>query len=176
MFCEWLENNNLNDIQLNFDILPDINNIYWKNARKSYIADAEKYLNYEWLPITADMWLDFSKNGNRSRMEARHFARRTALCKLVEGELAEQKGRFLNDIVNGIFAICEESFWGVSAHLEDKEILPTVENPTIDLFAAQTAGNLAIVYNLLHDKLDEIAPNISTVILNHLKKRIKEPF
>ena len=55
MFCEWLENNNLNDIQLNFDILPDINNIYWKNARKSYIADAEKYLNYEWLPITADM-------------------------------------------------------------------------------------------------------------------------
>ncbi len=176
MFCEWLENNNLNDIQLNFDILPDINNIYWKNARKSYIADAEKYLNYEWLPITADMWLDFSKNGNRSRMEDRHFARRTALCKLVEGELAEQKGRFLNDIVNGIFAICEESFWGVSAHLENNKILPTVENPTIDLFSAQTAGNLAIVYNLLHDKLDEIAPNISTVILNHLKKRIKEPF
>ena len=58
-------------------------------------------------------------------------------------ELIENKGRFLPQIVNGIFAICEESFWGLSAHWADEipKNVPTPADHYIDLFAGETAAD-----------------------------------
>ncbi len=39
------------------------------------------------------------------------------LAKLVLGECMEGQGRFLDDILNGIWTICEETYWGVPAHV-----------------------------------------------------------
>ena len=63
------------------------------------------------------------------------------------------QGRDLLDcVVDGLWCICEETFWGISAHNgsshagqtpAEQRPLPEKKNPYIDLFAAQTACTLA---------------------------------
>lgn len=102
------------------------------------------------------------------------FSRRDALSKLVVGELIENKGRFMDDIVDGIWSICEESFWGVPAHLGyQKGIgLPDVNDPVVDLFAAETSSLLAWVSYLMGDKLDKVNPLIKERIYVEIDRRI----
>ena len=86
-------------------------------VRKDLIANGEQYLRYQWPGLPATLFLEYARNGNRSRYEHECFARRNALTDLIVAECVEGKGRFLDDIVNGVWAICEESFWGVPAHV-----------------------------------------------------------
>ena len=39
------------------------------------------------------------------------------LQRLILAECLEGKGRFVDDIANGVWLICEETFWGAPAHL-----------------------------------------------------------
>lgn len=93
----------------------------WKalpeEVRQGLISRGEKYLHYQWPVLPASLFLDFTRTGNRENFQKPRSARREALCGLVLAECAEGKGRFINDIVNGIWAICEESYWGVPVHL-----------------------------------------------------------
>src|SRR5947209_1613749 len=87
------------------------------DVRRRIIVEAEEYLGTEWPELPATMYADFQRNGNRSRYEERYFARRGALSHLVLGECMEGMGRFLDDIINGVWAICEETSWCVPAHV-----------------------------------------------------------
>ena len=60
--------------------------------------------------------MDFARTGNRRRYEGPYFERRSALGRLVLAECVEGSGRFLDDIINGVWAICEESTWVISGH------------------------------------------------------------
>ncbi|GAI41454.1 unnamed protein product, partial [marine sediment metagenome] len=51
----------------------------------------------------------------------------------------EAKGRFMDEIVNGVWAILEESSWVIPAHINAQRAssgLPDVEEPVVDLFSA----------------------------------------
>jgi hypothetical protein len=114
-------------------------------------------LSCEWPTILAVRFLDFVRTGNRSKFEQVSMGRRGAIVGLVIAECMENKGRFLDDIVNGVWAICEESFWGVSAHIGAQKAgsgLPDVTEPIVDLFAAETSSLLSWVVYLLGSKLD----------------------
>ncbi|UCE08433.1 MAG: heparinase II/III family protein, partial [bacterium] len=105
-------------------------------------------------------------------------ARREALCSLVLAECAEGKGRFIDDIVNGIWLICEESYWGVPAHLSLQAQgfgLPDVSEPTVDLFASETGSLLAWTSYLLGSELDKVSPLLQPRIQLELEKRIITP-
>ncbi len=87
----------------------------------------------------------------------------------------EGKGRFLDDIVNGIWTISEETFWGVPAHLSLQRKgfgLPDVTEPTVDLFAAETGSLIAWTYYLLKDSLDARFPIVSERIRHEVHRRI----
>ena len=77
----------------------------------AHIGRGEEALGYVWPGVPATSYLEFSRMGNRSRYEALHFDRRHALETLTLAECMEAEERFLDDIVNGIWAICEESSW-----------------------------------------------------------------
>ena len=74
-----------------------------EDLRAALIAEGENYLGYAYPQILATDYMEFTRTGNRVHYEDKQFARRTALCALVLAECAEYKGRFLDDIVNGIF-------------------------------------------------------------------------
>lgn len=93
---------------------------------------------------------------------------------LVLAESMEGKGRFVEQIMNGVWSICEESYWGVPAHIRNTG-LPDVENPYVDLFAAETASCLAMVDYFIGNELDKINPLIRKRIYKETNERIFEP-
>jgi hypothetical protein len=102
--------------------------------------------------MPATIFLEYARNGNRTDYENIRNARVSALQALVFAECVENKGRFLDDITNGVWATCEESFWGVPAHLYIQKAdlgLPDPRDPIVDLFAAQTSALLASSVYLL---------------------------
>jgi hypothetical protein len=146
-----------------------------ESVRKGSIEQAEKYLHGTWeLPKATD-FLEYTRNGNRSRYEAISFGRREQLAALVIGECMEGKGRFLDDILNGVWTICEETYWGVPAHIGLQKRgpgLPDVSEPTVDLFAAETGMLMAWTYYLVGDELAKISPLVPERMRAEVQRRI----
>jgi hypothetical protein len=140
-----------------------------------YVAFAEKNLAYKWPGISATDSLTILRTGSRSPYETVHFKKRNVLTALLVAEIAENKGRFLDQIANGVWSICEESWWGVPAHLPDGAGLPDVSAPAVDLFAATTAEVLAWVDYFLGEKLDGISPLIRRRLALEMQRRILNP-
>ena len=149
-----------------------------QTSRAELIDAAVKALNEPWSTILASDYMEYTQTGNRSRFEALYFARRLKLNALVLGECIEGEGRFLVEVINGLWLICEESGWQLPAHNShvrggSRTSLPDTQNPVIDLFAAETAANLALVSHLLAPQLDTI---LATRISSEIDQRITKPY
>lgn len=149
-----------------------------EDLRAAMVKRAEAVKGRDWPSLLATTELDFKRNGNRTRYEGLQFGRRHRLIDLVLGECASGDGRFLDDITNGVWLICEETFWGAPAHLaaqKAKAGLPDAAEPIVDLFAAETASTLAWTAYLLGEKLDAVSPLIGPRIRMEAKRRILDP-
>lgn len=151
------------------------------DLRERIIQNGEAYLNFAYPSLTAVDFMEFTRTGNRNQFEDKQFLRRTALDSLVLAECVEYKGRFLDDIINGLYVICEENAWHLPAHnsyIRDTPqfILPDVTRPVIDLFAAETASVLSMAEYLLRQELLDISPFLSEMIYKNLKERIFTPY
>ncbi len=187
MFREWLDQHKLEEVLVprqEYHPFPKVEErTIWdelpSELKEEMIGYGEEYLEYDWPSLPAVRFMDYLRDGNRSRYEALHFSRREGLAKLIIAECVEGKSRFIDDIINGIWYLCEESFWGVPAHNYTRShtsILPNVSEPIIDLFAAETAGLLAWAYYLLGSKLNEVSPLILERIEKETRHRILDPF
>ena len=144
-------------------------------VRSAHIREGEKFLNAGWVTPRATDFLEYVRTGDRSHYQSISFGRREQLAMLVLAECMEGRGRFLDDIVNGVWTISEETFWGVPAHLSLQRKgfgLPDVTEPTVDLFAAETGALLAWTYYLLKDSLDARFPIVSERIRHEVDRRI----
>ena len=145
---------------------------------KAYIKKAETYLNYEWPSVPATKSLLIERTGDREEYQNISFKKREVLGTLLLAEIAENKGRFLDQIIDGVWSICEESFWGVPAHLpKTKEFsgLIDVSQPFVELFSAETSTFLAWIDYFLGDKLDAVSPQIRKRIYFETNNRIFQP-
>lgn len=154
----------------------------WQEADQEILkANYEKALSmteYEWKSIPATVTLMFVRTGNRSVYESISFGKRSALFTFLLAELYENKGRFMDQILDGVWSICEESYWGVPAHLgqgHGGSGLPDVEDPYVDLFNAETACMLAWVDYLVGSKLENTSKHIRPRIANEIEKRLFVP-
>ena len=136
-------------------------------------------------PLTARMYAEYFNSGDRQIFEKAYFDRRTTLFSLAVCECLENRGRFIPDIEDLIWAICEETTWVVPAHLYQNSLgdgkprplaQPLLAKSYIDLFAAETASMLSWVSYLLGSRLkaeivsrleDEIATRILDVYVAH---------
>jgi len=149
-----------------------------EDLRTAVIQQAEADQKEGWHALLATSFLEFARTGNRSRYEAQSFGRRGRLKSLVAAECLEGKGRFLDDITNGIWLICEESFWGVPAHLymqKDGFGLPDITDPIIELFGAETVQLLAWTKYLVGEQLHSVSPLIVPRIQIEAERRILKP-
>ncbi|MGD0740020.1 MAG: heparinase II/III family protein [Terracidiphilus sp.] len=156
----------------------------WQQVPKEFadalIARAEKATGAPWESFPASVFLEYKRNGNRSHFERYYFARRTRLGDLVLGECIEGKGRFLDEMVNGIWLECEETFWGLPAHLGFQKVhpssgLPDVEEPIVDLFTGDTGSSMSWIHYLLGAELDKVNPMITPRIRYEVKRRLLDP-
>ncbi len=140
------------------------------------IKKAEAYLSYEWPGIPAVKSLLIIRNGNRTEYQDISSKKREVLGTLLLAEVYEHKGRFIDQVVNGVWSVCEESFWGAPAHLPRSfDGLMDVSAPFVELFSAETATLLAWVDYFLGKQLDQVSPQIRKRIYYETNKRIFEP-
>ena len=179
MFKRFLKKCSLADYCFRSDIFPTVaNRVFWDAFQNdNCIAEAESEMEYAWPTIRASAIMEYKKSGDRLIMENVHFDRRNHLVLFALAELKENKGRFLSQIVDGLFAICEESYWGLSAHwIRGAKNIPTPAEPYIDLFAAETAEQLTMVTALLREPLATFCPEILDRVAYELEIRIKHPY
>ncbi|NKI24312.1 heparinase [Paenibacillus dendritiformis] len=150
-------------------------------VRSFWIRKAEACLGMAWPALPAALYMDYVRTGNRSRYQEPYFARRKALVRLVLAECMEYGGRFLDDIVNGMWAMCEESTWCWPAHLNGisrvkNNALPDIDRPVFDLGAGETAALLAWSYYMLRQALDEHCPPLGKRLRRELQTRILDTY
>jgi len=144
-------------------------------VRAAHLARAETLLGCEWPALPASVFLEFVRTGNRTNFQQLSYQRRGQLAALVLGECIEGQGRFLDDIMNGIWTICEETYWGVPAHVSLQRRgagLPDVAEPTVDLFVAETGMLLAWTHYLVGEELAAISPLVPERIEREVERRI----
>ncbi len=149
-----------------------------QNLRNGYISEAGKLLETDYPALPVSVFLDFVRNGNRSRYQDLQRKRRDMLQVFVLAECMERQGRFLDKIADGVWAICEESYWGLPAHLSLQKKgfgLPDVNEPTVDLFAGETVALMAVTHRLLGRDLASISPLLPQRIEDEANKRVFIP-
>lgn len=150
-----------------------------KRLQEYWISKGERRLNHKWSTITATEYMDYSRTGNRTRYDTVLWERRNDLASLVIAECIENKGRFVDDIINGIWCICEETFWGIPGNaymMRRQDPLPDVADEIIELFSAETGALLAWTSYLLKVRLDEVSIMVCERIEREVNRRILNPY
>ncbi len=193
MFTEYLEKNDLRasfvpkDKRLPMPKAAD--RAAWEsispNMQEEILSAAKMQQETDYPPLPATRFLAFVRTGDRSAYETPCFTRRRMLLNAMLAECIEFSGAYMDQVVDGVWCICEESFWGISAHNgsshpgtrpASERPLPDIENPYIDLFAAQTSALLLWTCYLLKDKLDAVSPLIVRRVYHEAERRIVKPF
>ena len=148
-----------------------------ENMRKEYIQKAESYLDYDWPAVKATDYLEIIRSGDRR--QGAYAAPRAALMALVMGELVEGQGRFMDQIVNGVWFYSEQTWWGWSAHLTMQKAphgLPDVDEPVIDLGVGEITNILSWTWYLFKAEFDKIHPLIAKRLKEEIMKKAINPY
>jgi hypothetical protein len=157
--------------------LPASDRNAWKELRrndsfKKRISEAERLLEQPIPDQPDDLYLDFSRTGNRTRWQRVSGLRRGRVRTLVLAECLENKGRFVPAFEQIVRALDSERTWVMPAH--DRQLTnfhgKTVD---IDLGSCTLAWSLATADYLLADKL---SPEIRRLIHDNLDRRIFQPY
>ena len=161
-----------------FAPLPQAGDSYWRDSipdamRQSYAVYGEQFLGQPWPALPATVFAQYKETGNRVTYEQLCFARRRHLAAIVMAEIAEGKGRFMPDIVDGLQAMCEETWWGIPAHYNKK--MAVAADQTVDLFNAETAALMAWTVYMLRPQLDRFSPLIVQRVHSDIARRMLQP-
>lgn len=136
------------------------------------IRQAESLLGTPIPEITDELFLDYSRTGNRTRCQSVISRRRSRLNTLVLAECLENRGRFLAEIEKTLLATCDEKTWVLPAHdrgltnFEGTQI-------TIDLRSSAVGWTLATIDYWLAARL---SPSVRERIAKELERRVFTPF
>lgn len=145
---------------------------------------AERYRGEPYAQLTAGQYMAFARTGERRVMEEPYFQRRRKLIAALMGACAGEAGD-LDMVVDGLWLICEETSWVISAHNGGEHAgvepvtllpLPDPDRPYVDLFAAQTAMILSLVCQSLRAELDRVSPLIRRRVRREIERRVLVPF
>ncbi len=141
-------------------------------AYQAVIARAEKLLDEPLPEQPDDLYLDFSRTGNRTRWQNVANRRRGRLAPLVLAECAENRGRFLPAIEELVAALAAERTWVMPAH--DRSLANfNRERIDIDLASSALGWHLATANWLLGERL---SGETRALIAASIEERILAPY
>ena len=155
------------------------------SLRDMLIEGAQQVVSTPYPLLTATQFMAFTRQGARRCYESPYFRRRQMLIKLALGEAAQTRGAFMDQLIDGLWLLAEETSWVISAHNVDPHPgspspkdrpLPDKHEPVIDLFAAQTAATVSLCCHLLGEQLDTVSPQIMIRMRQEVEARLIEPF
>lgn len=150
------------------------------NNKETVIKAGEKDLGYNWIVVKATDYLEFERSGSRAAMQDPNNKNTGAFASLLMAELAEGKGRFIDDIINGILYFSEMTSWAESAHLmsyqKSRRAIPDYRENILELSQGDKAQMMAWTYYFLHQRLDKVDKGISARLLHELQRRELTPY
>ncbi|MBE5844057.1 MAG: heparinase [Butyrivibrio sp.] len=152
-----------------------------EDLKKAIIQEGEKQKEKEWSVILLEDYRRFYKDGDRISFEDKSFSRRVKLSALVLAECVQNEGNYLDDILNGMYLILEESSWchpAHNSHIRDEKPtnVPDTSEPVIDLFAAETGAVIGVCEYLLRPVLVSINPIINEYVNGRIMERLILPY
>lgn len=149
----------------------------WQRLKKdaalaAQVGEAEKLARSPEPELPDELFLDFSRTGNRDRGQKVMFERGQRLTTFVLAECLENQGRFLTPLTNCIATLCAERTWVYPAH--DRR-LDNFNGRIVemDLRATAVAWELAGADFVLGDKLP---PETRALIRREVRRRVLDPF
>ena len=140
-------------------------------AGREVVAYAET-IAAESVPETPDsLYLEYSKNGNRSNYENALVARNSNFRWLYLGECLEHKGRFIPKIVEYMEAYCAMKSWNLPAH--DANLASFKGQPHVDLVSAEISRELAFALSWLGDA---IPSGVREKVYSEIDRRTFRPY
>ena len=147
--------------------------------KEKIVKNGNKLLRYQWQIIPATTYLEYEKTGNRKLYQPLED-NTDALTGLMLAELAEGKGRFLPQIINGLYYFATMPSWNSSgSDCRDRirnRMLPNPEFPLIALTSASRGPIVAAGLHFFGEELDKVDPMISRTVYKALEKLIFEPY
>ncbi|HTR40667.1 MAG TPA: heparinase II/III family protein [Pseudomonadales bacterium] len=125
------------------------------------------------LPDQPDsLYLEYSRDGNRTDYQKVAAARRDRIAVFTLAECLEDKGRFIGPLQDTIAAFCAERTWVLPAHDGKLENF-NGQSTDIDLDDAMYAAELATANYLLGNRLSS---KTRKLILDNLERRVFAPY
>lgn len=152
---------------------------YTGTVKDSLIANGSRFLSYQWKTVPATAYLDYERTGTRTTMEAPLNSNVNALSSLLIAELAEGKGRFMDQVIDGVWAICEHSSWTLAAHQvvqKSRRSLPDFREEIIDLVSGDVGSLLSWALYLFKDEWNKVDPVIAAKVKKKVTDRIVIPY
>jgi len=168
-----------------FKPFPAIENrAKWESAvpalSKPLINEAKTAKGYKWPSLSASDFIESCKRNEDTEAGNKMSVKRQVLRTLILAECLNAKNEYVEDIINGIWSICEESSWAIPAnnymHRCWPDYLPDVADPIIDLRSADTASLLTWAYYLMSSVFDKVSININKRIKYEIEERIITPY
>ena len=143
--------------------------------REDLLALAESWRGRPYPLLTAGMYASFVRTGSRRDCETPYFDRRRKLCASALHMCLTGTDDFLPDVEDGLWLLCEETTWAISAHanLNAAHPFPDDRAAIVDLFAAQTGMILSFVAQLLEGRLH---PDLYDRVQRETERRVLKPF
>lgn len=148
------------------------------DAKDFYIKRGEKALKHEWPRVKATDYIEYERSGNRKIMETPLDANNKAVADLLLAELAEGKGRFIDQLINGVYAAAEMTSWALSAHnvaQPSKRSLQAYDFPVLDLVSCDMGNLYSWVHYFMKEEFDKVNPEISRRLRHEIKTRVLDP-
>ncbi|WP_129788759.1 heparinase II/III family protein [Promicromonospora panici] len=141
-------------------------------------ADAER--GTPWPQTLASQYARFFRDGDRTVYEAQVAARHSRLTRATLAALHDPRVDRIDEVVDGVLLLCEQSTWCWAAHDDTHDrfgrVTPTVTEPYLDLGAGEVAAQLAWIDHLLGPALDDRAPGVRWRIRLETQARVLRPF
>ena len=144
-----------------------------------YIKRGEDRLDYEWKVIKATDFFEYERTGDRYIMQNKKEANNSATMDLFMAEMAEGKGRFIDQLINGVFCASEMTSWSHSAHnsrQKSHRALPAYDDLVFDLGVGQMANGYSWIYYFMKDEFDKVDPEISRRLRHELQKKVLDVY
>ncbi|WP_030904958.1 heparinase II/III domain-containing protein [Streptomyces sp. NRRL F-5126] len=168
---------------------PPTDRVRWQavdaRARDHVVEAATASLGEPWPGLTATSFARFARDGDRSRHQEPVFARRARLGRAVLAMAltfgTSQAGAFADEVMDGVWALCEETTWCWPAHDfrvlgAEHGLLPDPSRPTLDLGASGTAVLLALTDAIAGDELDSRDPLVRSRLRREVSTRVLLPY
>ena len=156
--------------------------MYRGDLQKIYTAvileEAPKIVDTPWPECSLKLFTRYIKTGDRSAYQAKYFERRRRLNILAVAEAIENRGRYVEEIAEGMWQIISEPTWAYPAHerFNAPDPVPVLgKTEVVDLGASDTGLMLSAIMELIEPQLLAYSPALMERVKKEIIRRVVEP-